>query len=52
VLLNCGSAVSLCEKGCHQDVLHAARPDLDGVVPLLSGGRFVNAAAGPALTTS
>jgi 2-phosphosulfolactate phosphatase len=47
ILLNCGSGVELCEKGYKGDVLHAARLDLYGTVPLLSEGRFVNA-AGPA----
>ena len=51
-LLNGGSGVELCEKGYEQDVLHAARLDLYAVVPLLSEGQFVNAVAGPALTTS
>ena len=45
VLLNCGSGVELREKGYTADVLHAARLDLHSVVPLLTEGRFVNAAA-------
>ena len=47
VLLNCGGGVELREKGYEGDVLHAARMDLYGIVPLLLEGRFVNA-AGPA----
>jgi 2-phosphosulfolactate phosphatase len=43
VLLNCGSGVELREKGYDADVLHAARMELYGTVPLLAGGRFVNA---------
>jgi 2-phosphosulfolactate phosphatase len=52
VLLNCGSGVELREKGYTSDVLHAARLDLYAVVPLLTGQRFVDAAAGKALTIS
>ncbi len=48
MLLNCGSGLELCERGYKGDVLHAAELDLYGTVPLLVGGRFVNAAAGPA----
>jgi 2-phosphosulfolactate phosphatase len=50
VLLNCGSGVELCANGYPEDVRHAARLDLYGVVPVLDEGRFVNAAAGPAWT--
>jgi 2-phosphosulfolactate phosphatase len=45
VLLNCGSGVELREQGYTADVLHAARLDRHPVVPLLTEGRFVNAAA-------
>jgi 2-phosphosulfolactate phosphatase len=51
-LLNCGSGLELREKGYKEDVLHAARLDLYGTVPLLAEGRFVNAAASLALTPS
>jgi 2-phosphosulfolactate phosphatase len=44
VLLSCGSGIELCEKGYKADVLHAARMDLYGTVPLLAQRRFVNAA--------
>jgi 2-phosphosulfolactate phosphatase len=47
ILLTCGSGIELREKGYRADVLHAARMDLYGTVPLLAEGRFVNA-AGPA----
>jgi 2-phosphosulfolactate phosphatase len=46
VLLNCGSGLELRDKGYKADVLHAAHLDLYRVVPLLAGGRFVDA-AGP-----
>jgi hypothetical protein len=44
-----GSGVELCEKGYALDVLHAARLDLYGTVPLPVEGRFVNANVGLAL---
>jgi 2-phosphosulfolactate phosphatase len=51
-LLGCGSGVELCEKGYEEDVLHSARLDLYGTVPLLAGGRLVHAGAGPVLALS
>jgi 2-phosphosulfolactate phosphatase len=43
VLLSCGSGVELVERGFKCDVELAVEYGISGAVPVLSGGRFVNA---------